>query len=61
MRLCQRGDPQKNGVVQKGASTGVLPLVFGGEGHWLVLHVDKGNTTCFLKGCNKAWNCFYVN
>eukprot|EP00957_Ditylum_brightwellii_P002704 208405-Ditylum_brightwellii.AAC.1 len=34
---------------------------FGGEGHQPVLHVDKGNATCFLKGFNKARHCFYIN
>eukprot|EP00957_Ditylum_brightwellii_P111998 8541008-Ditylum_brightwellii.AAC.1 len=57
----QQGNPQKAGMVQKGASAGAVPLVFGGEGHQLILHIDKGNATCYLKGFNNGQHCFYIN
>eukprot|EP00957_Ditylum_brightwellii_P062512 4744298-Ditylum_brightwellii.AAC.1 len=60
-RPSQRGNPPKTGVVQKGASAGAPPPVFGGEGRQPVLHIEKGNATCFLKGYNKAQNYVYIN
>eukprot|EP00957_Ditylum_brightwellii_P210473 15365013-Ditylum_brightwellii.AAC.3 len=56
----QRGNPQ-NWCGAERSKAGAPPLVFGGEGRWPVLYLDKGNATCFLKDFNKAQHCFYIN
>ena len=35
--------PKKPKGGAEGSEAGAPPLVFGGEGHQLVLHIDKGN------------------
>eukprot|EP00957_Ditylum_brightwellii_P180502 13749839-Ditylum_brightwellii.AAC.1 len=39
-------DPQKKQCGMEESKVGAPPLVFGGEEHRLVLHIDKGNATC---------------
>eukprot|EP00957_Ditylum_brightwellii_P198726 15147097-Ditylum_brightwellii.AAC.1 len=60
-RSRQRGNPHQTRCDTERSISRSTTSGFGGEGHWLVLHVDKGNTTCSLKGFNKAWHWFYIS
>eukprot|EP00957_Ditylum_brightwellii_P044663 3386193-Ditylum_brightwellii.AAC.1 len=51
-----KGDLPKNWCGAEGSKAGAPPLVFGGEGHWPVLHIYKGNATLEFEPMQEKMN-----